>query len=239
MRTPTNTINTGSGCPSPWAPKSILNASQPRGIPAHALWCSHLFPCKIPNLVVNASDGVGGPIPISVDVNRYGRFALDDLGQRLNDAGPSAAQGRTDERAPVCMALPPPPLPPHGSGASKTRLIHTGPTDIWTLLTVWTLPASRCSTLSHVCAVEYAGSCGYAAMQRVIIGPLGFPITLTDLPAPGRLRWCARRKAEVVAAVEGGLLSKGIGDYQCASILNSCLTTKRSLILRGSSLPTG
>ena len=40
-----------------------------------------------------------------------------------------------------------------------------------------------------------------------VIGPLGEPLTLEDLPAPGTARWVARRKAEVVSAVAGGLLS--------------------------------
>jgi hypothetical protein len=38
-------------------------------------------------------------------------------------------------------------------------------------------------------------------------GPDGKPITLKDLPEPGIRRWVTRRKAEVVAAVRGGLLS--------------------------------
>ena len=33
------------------------------------------------------------------------------------------------------------------------------------------------------------------------------PLTIAELPAPGTKRWVARRKAEVVVAVEGGLLS--------------------------------
>ena len=33
------------------------------------------------------------------------------------------------------------------------------------------------------------------------------PLTIADLPAPGTKRWVIRRKAEVVAAVRGGLLS--------------------------------
>jgi hypothetical protein len=40
-----------------------------------------------------------------------------------------------------------------------------------------------------------------------VIGPLGEPLTLDTLPPPGTTRWVARRKAEVVAAVDGGLLS--------------------------------
>ena len=40
-----------------------------------------------------------------------------------------------------------------------------------------------------------------------VIGPLGEPMTLDTLPPPGTTRWVVRRKAEVVAAVKGGLLS--------------------------------
>jgi hypothetical protein len=38
-------------------------------------------------------------------------------------------------------------------------------------------------------------------------GPDGAPLYLTDLPPASTRRWVARRKAEVVAAVHGGLLS--------------------------------
>jgi uncharacterized protein DUF1153 len=40
-----------------------------------------------------------------------------------------------------------------------------------------------------------------------IIGPNGRYLTLADLPLPDTKRWVIRRKAEVVAAVRGGLLS--------------------------------
>jgi hypothetical protein len=43
---------------------------------------------------------------------------------------------------------------------------------------------------------------------KYVIGPDGSPLTITDLPAPGmKKRWVIRRKAQVVAAVRGGLLS--------------------------------
>ncbi len=42
---------------------------------------------------------------------------------------------------------------------------------------------------------------------KYVIGPDGSPLTIVDLPAPGTERWVIRRKAEVVAAVRGGLLS--------------------------------
>jgi len=40
-----------------------------------------------------------------------------------------------------------------------------------------------------------------------VTGPDGRALTLNDLPKPGVARWVTRRKAEVVAAVDGGLLS--------------------------------
>ena len=40
-----------------------------------------------------------------------------------------------------------------------------------------------------------------------VIGPLGESSTLDTLPPPNTTRWVVRRKAEVVAAVNGGLLS--------------------------------
>ncbi|HXZ15203.1 MAG TPA: DUF1153 domain-containing protein [Roseiarcus sp.] len=42
---------------------------------------------------------------------------------------------------------------------------------------------------------------------KYVIGPDGSPLTVADLPAPDTRRWVIRRKAEVVAAVRGGLLS--------------------------------
>ncbi len=46
-----------------------------------------------------------------------------------------------------------------------------------------------------------------------VIGPLGEPLTLQSLPPPSTTRWVVRRKAEVVSAVNGGLLSV---DEACA-----------------------
>ena len=44
-------------------------------------------------------------------------------------------------------------------------------------------------------------------MTASIGGPEGKAITLADLPPPDTKRWVIRRKAEVVAAVRGGLIS--------------------------------
>ena len=41
----------------------------------------------------------------------------------------------------------------------------------------------------------------------MVIGPLGEPLTLDSLPPSTTTRWVVRRKAEVVAAVNGGLLT--------------------------------
>ncbi|MBI1405328.1 MAG: DUF1153 domain-containing protein [Caulobacter sp.] len=43
--------------------------------------------------------------------------------------------------------------------------------------------------------------------EKYVIGPTGSPLTLSDLPPSDTERWVIRRKAEVVAAVRGGLLS--------------------------------
>lgn len=43
--------------------------------------------------------------------------------------------------------------------------------------------------------------------EPYVIGPDGLPLTLNDLPPPNTKRWVIRRKAEVVSAVRGGLLT--------------------------------
>lgn len=47
----------------------------------------------------------------------------------------------------------------------------------------------------------------YRPRVKYVIGPDGGPLTIADLPPPDTRRWVIRRKAEVVAAVRGGLLS--------------------------------
>ena len=43
--------------------------------------------------------------------------------------------------------------------------------------------------------------------EPYVIGPDGMPLTLKDLPPTSTKRWVIRRKAEVGAAVRGGLLT--------------------------------
>jgi hypothetical protein len=48
----------------------------------------------------------------------------------------------------------------------------------------------------------------HSPRAKYVIGPTGSPLSIADLPPPGaKKRWGARRKAEVVTAVRGGLLS--------------------------------
>ena len=42
---------------------------------------------------------------------------------------------------------------------------------------------------------------------RFLIGPDGYPFTVDDLPIRPMRRWPIRRKAQVVAAIDGGLLT--------------------------------
>ena len=42
---------------------------------------------------------------------------------------------------------------------------------------------------------------------QYVIGPYGNRLTVADLPPARTKRWTSRRKAEVVAAVRGGLIS--------------------------------
>lgn len=47
----------------------------------------------------------------------------------------------------------------------------------------------------------------YKSIETTVMGPNGKWLSLADLPAPDTKRWVPRRKAEVVAAVRGGILS--------------------------------
>jgi len=46
-----------------------------------------------------------------------------------------------------------------------------------------------------------------APRPSMVTGPLGEPLSVDTLPPPSTKRWVVRRKAEVVAAVNGGLLT--------------------------------
>ena len=73
----------------------------------------------------------------------------------------------------------------------------------------------------------------YRARARFVIGPAGSPLTLADLPTRNTTRWVTRRKAEVVAAVRGGLLTVEEACARYALTLDEFLTWQRSIDRHG------
>ena len=74
------------------------------------------------------------------------------------------------------------------------------------------VPASSHSLVGGAAGVQGSGavdrpSATTKARPDSVIGPLGQPMTLASLPPPDTKRWNAHRKAELVAAVHGGLLT--------------------------------
>jgi hypothetical protein len=66
-----------------------------------------------------------------------------------------------------------------------------------------------------------------------VLGPDGSPLTIADLPAPGTTRWVIRRKAQVVAAVRGGLLSMEEACSRYRLTVDEFLSWQSSLQLHG------
>lgn len=52
-----------------------------------------------------------------------------------------------------------------------------------------------------------------AGLPEWVVGPDGLKLTLGDLPGLGTIRWTPLRKAEILAAVNGGLIG---ADEACA-----------------------
>ena len=68
---------------------------------------------------------------------------------------------------------------------------------------------------------------------RYVIGPDGSPLTIADLPPRDTKRWVVRRKAELVAAVRGGLLSLEEACERYALTVDEFLAWQRSIDLHG------
>lgn len=66
-----------------------------------------------------------------------------------------------------------------------------------------------------------------------VIGPDGSPLTIADLPPPDTKRWVIRRKAEVVAAVRGGLLSLEEACQRYTLTVEEFLSWQRSIERHG------
>lgn len=64
-------------------------------------------------------------------------------------------------------------------------------------------------------------------------GPLGETLTLETLPPPDTRRWVPRRKAEVVAAVNGGLLTVGEACSRYALSLEEFASWQRAVHRNG------
>jgi Protein of unknown function (DUF1153) len=83
----------------------------------------------------------------------------------------------------------------------------------------------------HVPAT-YVNKAAQPAAQYVI-GPDGRRLTLADLPSPNTRRWVMRRKAEVIAAVRGGMLSPEEASRRYALHYDELLSWLRRLELFG------
>jgi len=68
---------------------------------------------------------------------------------------------------------------------------------------------------------------------RYVIGPDGRALTVADLPPRDTKRWVIRRKAELVAAVRGGLLSLEEACERYALTIDEFLTWQRTLDRHG------
>jgi len=69
--------------------------------------------------------------------------------------------------------------------------------------------------------------------SKFVMGPDGSPLTIADLPPPSTKRWVIRRKAEVVAAVRGGLLSLGDACDRYRLTVDEFLSWQRSIQKHG------
>ena len=68
---------------------------------------------------------------------------------------------------------------------------------------------------------------------RYVIGPDGSPLTVANLPPRDTKRWVIRRKAELVAAVRGGLLSLEEACERYAITVDEFLAWQRAIDLHG------
>jgi hypothetical protein len=68
---------------------------------------------------------------------------------------------------------------------------------------------------------------------KYVIGPDGSQLTIADLPAPETKRWVIRRKAVVVAAVRGGLLTLAEACTRYALTVDELLAWQSSIDRHG------
>jgi hypothetical protein len=68
---------------------------------------------------------------------------------------------------------------------------------------------------------------------KYVVGPCGSPLSIADLPPVATGRWVVRRKAEVVAAVRGGLLSLDEACNRYSLTIEEFLSWKRTIDKHG------
>jgi Protein of unknown function (DUF1153) len=73
----------------------------------------------------------------------------------------------------------------------------------------------------------------YLPRLRYVVGPDGCPLTIANLPPPNTKRWVVRRKAEVVAAIRGGLLSFDDACRRYGLSIDEFLTWRRQIERHG------
>ena len=71
------------------------------------------------------------------------------------------------------------------------------------------------------------------SLRRLVFGPTGNVLTVGDLPPGMATRWVAHRKAEVVSAVEGGLLTVEAACMKYKISLDEFLSWKTAMALHG------
>jgi hypothetical protein len=108
---------------------------------------------------------------------------------------------------------------------------------------LWTLAFSGSPPLIDAQPGKGSGGIRHEAMphpqrldsrgEKYVIGPNGAPLTLSDLPPPRSRHWAPRHKAEVVAAVGGGLLSLDDACSRYSMSLEEFLGWQRSIDLHG------
>lgn len=74
---------------------------------------------------------------------------------------------------------------------------------------------------------------GVKSRVESVRGPDGGILTIADLPPKGTKRWVIRRKAEVVAAVRGGLLSLEEACERYSLTVDEYLSWQRSIDRHG------
>jgi hypothetical protein len=74
---------------------------------------------------------------------------------------------------------------------------------------------------------------GSSVKKRFVVGPDGEPLTVLSLPPANTLRWVPRRKAVVVAAVRGGLITLDEAMHRYNLTAEEFLTWEHSLQVGG------